>query len=259
MLSRVPVLVFAALANIALVTVAEAQFQSFPALPPPPKSCAAGKATVTAATAFPATLSPCPDSSLGTSCLAWTYNYNPGRNNTISSAAILVDTDVVTVPDGLHEGNFTGIGSGVRDVALVSFNTATLSPYTILTGTNVSAGTVTAIAQVGSTVGSCAIAGPDNVVGTGVGLAPVTTNETDQFGPCTIDLKLDSKGCPSDISVSGTGCTATKGVTPTITDNMTHSGLFLGGVCGNRFTSEGTKCTWYCPTSSGSCFQVCYP
>jgi hypothetical protein len=257
MLTRVPVLVFAALANIALVTVAEAQFQSFPALPPPPTSCAAGRATVT--TVAPAPVS-CPTNSLGTNCLAWTYTYSVGKSTTVSSAAILVDADVATSPESTPQP-FNGIGSGAWDVARVSFTNTTSGPYTVLlyTGTNVSAGTVTAIATVGNNVGSCAIAGPDNIiVGKGVGLAPVTTNETDEFGPCTIELTLDSRGCPADVTARPPTCVVTKGVTPTITDNMTHSGLFLGGVCGNRFTSEGTKCTWYCPTSTGSCFQVCY-
>jgi hypothetical protein len=279
MLRRVPLLSFAAaLACAALVAAAEAQQDL---------SCLAGTVSIQAVTdadgAFPVPV-PCPTpNTLGvTSCLKWEYVYQ--SDSTISVSAISLDSDVDLVaasggsggsvqflPGGgkVYDAGSTdssiGIGGGVYNMRTVKFAAIGNTVHgTLYTRTNVGVGTVSAVAKVGNAGPiSCAIAGADNVEGISVGLAPVTTKAKDQFGPCTIDLTLDSKGCPSDISVSPgpPACNIKKNVALLLKDEDIPGDPkpFLGGVCGNRFTSEGSKCTWYCPTSSGSCFQVCYP
>lgn len=276
MLRRVSLLsIAAALACcVPLVAVAEAQQG-------PPLSCIAGPVTVQAMAdasgAFPqAVPCPAPNTLEVASCLKWQYVYSlPG--GTISVSAISVDSDIDIVaalggapgseqflPSGgkVYDPGSTdssiGIGSGVFNMRIVKFaaNGSTVLG-TIFTETNVTKGTVSAVAKAGNAGPvSCAIAGPDNISGTGVGVAPLTTTETDQFGPCEITLTLNANGCPTDVVAPG--CTVTKGVVPNISGGTEISGTFAGGKCGSKITSTGSSCLWYCPTSYGSCFQVCF-
>jgi hypothetical protein len=267
-------------------TVAHAQNSNpnntAPALPAPPLQCINSAQTVRIEAVpdtqgnFPVLVS-CPSNSLGvTDCLKWQYRYTLLSGNNISLSAITVDSDLDVVaatggsPEsgtsikvydpGLSDSAIQQIGSGIFDFRTVRFaSQGTVVLGNVYTRTNVGISSVTAISKVGNTTATtCRIAGAGNIEGTSVGLAPVTTNQIDQFQACTISLTLDAKGCPTDVQATS----STAGVTCTVTE-VTQPSLdgkpFKGGVCkgGTGLVFEGSTCVWYCPTTYGTCFKVC--
>lgn len=281
MLRRTLMLTAALLLSVTVATPATAQNQA-PAAPPPPMECTINTGTVKvkavpgAGGSFPAP-AVCPANTLGaTQCLKWTYEYTRLSGNNISLSAVTVDADVDIVaatsgsPEagggmkvydpGSSDSAIGGLGSGVYDFRTVRFaSQGAVVLGHVYTRANVGTGSVTVAGKVGNTsTGTCQIAGADNIEGSSVGLAAVTTSQTDQFQECTITLTLDAKGCPTDVQATST----VQGVTCTVSeisaDNFNLNGKkLMGGKCGNSFTTEGSTCTWYCPTSYGSCFQVC--
>jgi hypothetical protein len=275
--------VAAVLTCLSVFTVAHAQsqLQSYPAPAPPPLQCINSAATVRIeavpdAGNFPVPVS-CPSNTLGvTDCLKWQYRYTLLSGNNISLSAITVDSDldVVAATGGNPEsGNaikvyspgesdsaIQQIGSGIFDFRTVRFaSQGNVVLGNIYTRTNVGISSVTAVSKVGNTTATtCRIAGAGNIEGVSVGLAPVTTNQIDQFQECTISLTLDAKGCPTDVhatsSTPGVTCAVTEVAQPSLDGKP-----FKGGVCkgGTGLVFEGSTCVWYCPTSTGSCFKVC--
>jgi hypothetical protein len=152
------------------------------------------------------------------------------------------------------------IGSAAFDFRTVRFaSQGTVVLGHVYTETNVGIGSVTAISKVGNQGPStCRIAGPDNILeGASVGIAAVTTSQVDQFQECTITLTLDQKGCPIDIHAQSN----VAGVTCQVEEVTQIEGRAIrGGQCKGAtspFTTDGSTCVWYCPTSTGSCFKVC--
>jgi hypothetical protein len=125
----------------------------------------------------------------------------------------------------------------------------------VYTRPDVGIGTVTAIAKVGNPLATtCRIAGADisGTASTAVGVASITTTQVDQFQGCEITLALDEKGCPSAVTATG-GCAVSE-------ETFLGGQTFLGGNCrlGNGLvTHENPTCSWYCPTSFGTCYKVC--
>ena len=255
---------------------ADAQ-NSRPALSsPPPLSCtnSAGTVTIQALTDlsgnFPIQV-PCPTTGGPTSCLKWSYRYTSVSGANISLSAMTVDSDVAIVRATSGAGETTGgmkvyavsesdssigsIGLNTWDLSAVKFsaNSAVVLGH-IYTPTQIGIGSVTAISKVGNAGPStCRIAGPDNITTstTAVGVATMTTTQTDEFQGCTITLGLDAKGCPNSVTATG-GCSVTE-------ETFLGGQTFLGGNCrlGNGLVTEGSTCVWYCPTSFGTCYKVC--
>jgi hypothetical protein len=286
MLRLVSILSFAVvLTCLSVFTVAHAQSSNpnntAPALAPPPMQCtnSAGTVRIDAVPIsgnFPAPVS-CPANTLGvTDCLKWQYRYTLVSGNNISLSAVTVDSDLDVVaarggdPEngtsikvydpGSSDSAIQQIGFGIFDFRAVRFaSQGTVVSGSVYTRTNVGISSVTAISKVGNTTATtCRIAGPGNIEGVSVGLAPVTTNQVDQFQECTISLTLDAKGCPTDVvatsNIQGVSCPVTEVTQPSLDGKP-----FKGGVCkgGTGLVFEGSTCVWYCPTSTGSCLKVC--
>jgi len=282
MLRLISILSFAILACLTVFTVAHAQ-NAAPAIPPPPLQCINTAGTVRieamtdAAGGFPVPVS-CPTNPFGVSeCLKWSYKYTLLSGNNISVSAITVDSDVDIVaatsgsPEtgpnmkvydvGSTDSSIAGIGAGIFDFRTVKFTSqgAVVLGH-IYTKTNVAVGSVTAISKVGNAgATTCQIAGADNIAGgISVGRAPVTTIQVDQFEQCNIVLTVDSKGCPTGAEATSNTPDVTCTVTELPFSSVNINGQpFAGGVCGNRFVSGTNTCVWYCPTSTGKCFQIC--
>jgi len=277
MLKLIPIVSFAiVVTGLAPFTVAHAQNQA-QAIAAPPLQCTNSASTVRIETQpdtqgnFPASVS-CPSNTLGVvDCLKWSYKYTLLSGNNISLSAVTVDSDVDIVAvtgsiagaikvytPGESDSAIGQIGSNLFDVRTVRFaSQGNVVLGNIYTRTNVGIGSVTAVSKVGNSGAStCQIAGADNIAGVSVGLAPVTTNQVDQFQECTISLTLDAKGCPIDAVATSN----TPGVTCTVTEEVSiGTKAFKGGVCkgGTGFVTDGSTCVWYCPTSYGSCFRIC--
>ena len=286
----VSIVSLAVVLGLTVITAAQAQtcdqINGCPAAPPPPFQCTTANSVVVAAIPQGGVF-PVPDTCAnGADCLRWSYSFTQLASQTISVSAITVDSDAVIfkastgVPpndttggmkiyaNGSTDSSIGGLGGLAFDFRTVKFSSGSPVVGNIWTGTNVGIGTVTALAKVGNSgPTTCAIAGPDNIIGTSVGKAPLNTTQIDSFEGCDIQIAVDAKGCPTAVVASpapGSPSTLTCTVSQT-TFNLTPGAgggggsnqPFSGGVCGNRFVTGNNTCVWYCPTSFGSCFQVC--
>jgi hypothetical protein len=226
----------------------------------------------------------CPANHLGAEdCFRWSYSYTAG--GTVSVSAITVDSDLDIVAatsgqvtptsngssggmkvyaPGTSDSSLGQIGSGTLDLRTVKF--ASNAPVTgnVWTRANVGIGTVTALAKVGNSgLSTCAIAGPDNIVsGISVGKAPIPAAQQDTFEGCDIVVSVDPKGCPTAVTAApAPGSNLPPGSCVVSQTSFNINGdtnqPFAGGVCGSKFVTGNNTCVWYCPTSFGSCFNVC--
>jgi len=273
--------------GLTVITAAQAQtcdpVNGCPASPAPPFQCTTPSNNVAVAAIPQGGVFPVPDTCAGgADCLRWSYSFTQLAGQTVSVSALTVDADInifkasTGTPPGTTTGmkiyangstdsSIGGLGGLAFDFRTIKFSSGQPVIANVWTDTNAGIGTVTALAKVGNSgATSCAIAGPDNIVSSGVGKQPVTTTQLDSFEGCDITIEVDRKGCPVSVVAqpapgSGVTCTVSQ-TTFTLTPGSGGGGSnqpFSGGVCGNRFVTGNNTCVWYCPTSFGSCFQVC--